>query len=72
MGSRPNQLRLIGTLADGRPAGSFNLSDVVAGFAESAYADWRTDPALWGQGFGTEGVLALLDVAFAAPQRGWQ
>jgi [ribosomal protein S5]-alanine N-acetyltransferase len=70
MGSRSDQIRLVGTLADGRFAGFFNLANVVLAFAESAHADWRTDPEMWGQGFGTEGVSALLDVAFSPPPRG--
>jgi ribosomal-protein-alanine N-acetyltransferase len=70
MGSRPNQLRLVGTLPDGRFAGFFNLANIVLAYAESAHADWRTDPEIWGQGFGTEGVSALLEVAFSPPPNG--
>jgi ribosomal-protein-alanine N-acetyltransferase len=70
MGSRDNQLRLVATLADGRIAGFFNLGHIVRAFAESAQADWRTNPEIWGQGFGTEGVSALLDVAFSPPPNG--
>jgi ribosomal-protein-alanine N-acetyltransferase len=70
MASRPDQLRLVATLADGRFAGFFNLANVVHAFVESAHADWRTDPGLWGQGFGAEGVTVLLDLAFSAPPRG--
>jgi ribosomal-protein-alanine N-acetyltransferase len=70
MGAKPNQLRLVGTLPDGRFAGFFNLANIVTGFVESAHADWRTDPELWGQGLGTEGVSGLLTAAFATAPNG--
>jgi ribosomal-protein-alanine N-acetyltransferase len=70
MGTKPNQLRLVGVLRDGSFAGFFNLANIVGGFVEAAHADWRIDPQLWGQGFGTEGVSGLLTAAFAASPRG--
>jgi ribosomal-protein-alanine N-acetyltransferase len=63
--SSDTHLRHVGILSDGRLAGSFNLGEIVRGVFDCAYASWRTDPELWGQGFGAEGVSALLDVAFA-------
>jgi ribosomal-protein-alanine N-acetyltransferase len=63
--SSETHLRLVGILSDGRIVGSFNLGEIVRGHFDCAYASWRTDPELWGQGFGAEGVSALLDVAFS-------
>jgi len=63
--SSDTHLRLVGVLSDGRIAGSFNLGEIVRGVFDCAYGSWRTDPKLWGQGFGTEGVSALLDIAFS-------
>ena len=61
------QVRLIGESSDGRVAGFFNLTDIVRGVFNSAYASWYVNVEFAGQGFGTEGVAALLDIAFAEP-----
>jgi hypothetical protein len=58
-------LRLAGFLADGGLAGLFSLNEIVRGPFESAYAGWSVSADRMGQGLGTEGVRALLDVAFA-------
>ena len=58
-------VRLGGFLADGQIAGLYNLGEIVRGFFQSAYAGWRTSSELLGQGYGSEGVSALLDLAFA-------
>lgn len=59
-------LRLVGALPDGRFAGFFNLGEIVRGFFWSAYAGWRTNVEVAGQGYGYEGVKGMLDVAFSA------
>jgi [ribosomal protein S5]-alanine N-acetyltransferase len=59
-------VRLAGFLPDGRIAGCFNLGEIVRGVFQSAYASWRTSSELLRQGYGAEGVLALLDLAFGA------
>lgn len=59
------QLRLVGILADGRIGGFFNLGDVVRGVFHNAYASWKINAEVARTGLATEGVRALLDVAFA-------
>jgi ribosomal-protein-alanine N-acetyltransferase len=63
-------LRLAGFLADDRLAGLFSLNEIVRGPFESAYAGWSVSADEMGRGLGTEGVRALLDVAFATPPAG--
>ena len=63
-------LRLAGFLDDGRLAGLFSLNEIVRGPFESAHAGWSVSADQMGQRLGTEGVRALLDVAFADPPRG--
>lgn len=65
-GSRETHLRLVGVLPDQRIAGFFNLGEIVRGVFESAYAAWRTNWEVARQGYGTEGVTALLDIAFSS------
>lgn len=62
---RGTQARWAGVLADGRMAGFFNLNEIVRGVFQSAYASWAVSAELAGQGLGTEGVQALLDLAFS-------
>jgi ribosomal-protein-alanine N-acetyltransferase len=57
-------LRLAGFLEDGRLAGLFSLNEIVRGPFQSAYAGWSVSADQTGQGLGTEGVRALLDIAF--------
>lgn len=63
-------LRLGAFEAEGRLVGLFSLNEIVRGVFESAYAGWQIRATDTGQGLGTEGVLALLDVAFACPPAG--
>ena len=63
-------LRVAGFLADGRLAGLFSLNEIVRGPFESAYAGWSVSADQMGQGLGTEGVRALLDIAFGEPPGG--
>ena len=56
--------RLTGFLPTGQIAGLFTLGEIVRGAFHSAYAGWRTSSELLGRGFGTEGVRAMLDLAF--------
>jgi ribosomal-protein-alanine N-acetyltransferase len=54
----------------GAMVGWFNLNNVARGVFQNAYAGWALGRAATGRGLATEGVLALLDVAFARPPRG--
>jgi len=58
-------LRLVGEMPDGRLAGFFNLGEIVRGVFQNAYASWSVSAEAAGQGYGTEGVGALLDLAFS-------
>lgn len=49
----------------GRIIGFFNLSQVFRGAFDCAYASWAVGADAIGQGYGVEGVHALLDFAFA-------
>jgi ribosomal-protein-alanine N-acetyltransferase len=62
--------RLAGLLDDGRIAGLFNLNNIVRGVFQSADAGWLVASDCTGRGIATEGVIALLDVAFAPPPIG--
>src|SRR5262245_2359020 len=57
--------RMIGVLDDGRIAGFFNLGEIVRGAFHNAYVGWKVSVEVARQGFATEGVTALLDLAFA-------
>lgn len=59
--------QFIGEAPDGRIVGFFNLSAIVRGAFNSAYASWYVNLEFAGRGFGTEGVRALLDLAFSQP-----
>ncbi len=63
-------LRLAGFLEDGRLAGLFSLNEIVRGPFESAYAAWSVSADQTGRGLGTEGVRALLAIAFSEPPDG--
>jgi ribosomal-protein-alanine N-acetyltransferase len=52
-------------LSDGRLAGLFALSNIVRGAFHSAYAGWRVNAEVLRQGYGLEGVTAILDLAFS-------
>ncbi len=62
---RGTHLRLGGFDPDGRLVGLFSLNEIVRGVFESAYAGWQVRASEQGRGVGTEGVRALLDLAFA-------
>lgn len=64
------QYRLVGILDDGRIAGFFNLFQIVYAAFQNATASWSVNAEVSRQGFGTEGVLAVLDCAFAPPPIG--
>lgn len=58
-------VRWAGELPDGRLAGFFNLSEIVRGIFQNAYASWALSVDVTGQGYATEGVWALLELAFS-------
>src|SRR3954451_6829148 len=64
------EVRLVGLLADGRIAGFFNLFQIVRAVSQNALASWSISADVARQGYATEGVIALLDVAFAPPPAG--
>jgi [ribosomal protein S5]-alanine N-acetyltransferase len=57
-------------LTDGVLVGMFNLNNIVRGVFECADAGWQVGTGHTGQDLATEGVWALLDIAFANPPRG--
>ena len=59
-------VRLVGVAAGRCIAGFFNLTDIVRGAFQNAYASWSVNADLAGRGYGAEGVRGLLAVAFAA------
>jgi len=64
------QLRLGAFLPDGSLVGLFNLNDIVRGMFEGGVASWVVVRRLEGLGHASEGVRALLDIAFAAAPSG--
>lgn len=56
--------RLIGFLHDGRMAGTFSLNNIVRGVFQNADAGWSVMADCVGQGLATEGVSAMLGLAF--------
>jgi ribosomal-protein-alanine N-acetyltransferase len=64
------QCRLVGVLDNQRIAGFFNLSEIVWGAFQNAYASWSVSADVAGQGLGTEGAQALLDIAFLPQPQG--
>jgi [ribosomal protein S5]-alanine N-acetyltransferase len=67
---KDTQYRLVGVLDDNRIAGFFNLSEIVRGVFQNAYASWSVSADSVGQGLGTEGAQALLDLAFLPQPQG--
>jgi [ribosomal protein S5]-alanine N-acetyltransferase len=59
------EYRLVGVLPDGTIAGFFNLFQITRGVFQNGTAGWSVNAEAAGQGYGTEGVGALLDLAFA-------
>jgi [ribosomal protein S5]-alanine N-acetyltransferase len=64
------ECRLVGFLADGRIAGLFNLTQIFRRALQGAFAGWSVNAEVARQGYATEGVIALLDLAFAAEPAG--
>jgi ribosomal-protein-alanine N-acetyltransferase len=62
-------LRLGGFEGD-RLVGMFNLNEIIRGAFLNAYAGWKVSVEVAHRGYGTEGVTALLDIAFASPPQG--
>lgn len=64
--------RVAVTRRAGREAvvGFFNLNNIVRGALQGADAGWSVYADALGQGFATEGVTGLLDLAFAPPPLG--
>src|SRR4051812_17711827 len=52
------QCRLVGVLDDQRIAGFFNLSEIVQGAFQNAYASWSVSADVARTGLGTEGARA--------------
>lgn len=50
--------------------GMFALNEIVRGVFSSAFASWQVSADRLRQGYGTEGVRALLEVAFGAAPSG--
>jgi ribosomal-protein-alanine N-acetyltransferase len=63
-------LRMVGLLGDGRMVGVFALSQIFRRAFQNAYAGWSVSADQIGQGLATEGVRALLDIAFAPEPKG--
>lgn len=63
-------VRLVGELPDGRLAGFFSLFHIVRMAFQNAYASWSVSADQTGRGFATEGVSAILDLAFTCEPRG--
>ena len=63
-------IRMVAESPDGRLIGFFNLSQIFRRSFQNAYAGWRVSADQIGCGFATDGVLALLDLAFAAEPEG--
>lgn len=63
-------VRLAGFDGESKLVGIFNLNDIVRGVFCSGNAGWRVSADRIKQGYGAEGVTALLDVAFAPPPLG--
>lgn len=64
-------VRLLAFTRDtGALVGTFNLNNITRGVAEYADAGWLLDVRHLERGYATEGVLALLDLAFAPEPEG--
>lgn len=59
-------VRLAGFARDGRMAGLFSLNNIVRGVGQMGDAGWLVSAAFAGQGYATEGVRALIALAFEA------
>ncbi len=63
-------MRRVGVLVDGTIAGVFNLDQIFRGPFLNCYAGWKVCVEQCGRGLATEGVLGLLDAAFAPEPAG--
>lgn len=64
-------LRLLGVSPEsGEILGMFNLNNITRGAFESTDAGWQVGARHVGLGLATEGVRALLDIAFDPPPKG--
>ncbi len=64
-GARAGTHVRLGAFEHGGPlVGVFALNEIVRGVFQSAHASWQVSGDRVGRGFGTEGVRALLDIAF--------
>ena len=68
--ARGKDLRLAGFDESARLVGMFNLNEIIRGAFQNAYAGWKVSVEVAHQGYGTEAVTALLDLAFAPPPQG--
>jgi ribosomal-protein-alanine N-acetyltransferase len=57
--------RMVGVAPDGRIVGFFGINEIVLGAFHSGYAGWSVSEEFKRQGYGTEGLTALLDLAFS-------
>jgi ribosomal-protein-alanine N-acetyltransferase len=57
--------RGVALLSDGRIGGFFALNELVRGAFQNAYAGWAVNAEVANQGIATEGLRALLEVAFS-------
>jgi ribosomal-protein-alanine N-acetyltransferase len=67
---RETQLRLAALLPSGQIAALVNLTEIVRGAFQNAYAGWSVNAEVAGQGYASEAVRGLLDLAFAPASAG--
>lgn len=65
MQAKGEALRLIGVVPDGRVAAFASLNAIVRGATDGATAGWSVTVDFAGQGYATEVVRAMLDIAFS-------
>jgi ribosomal-protein-alanine N-acetyltransferase len=68
--SEGKEFRTVAVMKDGRIAGFFNLNEIVRGSFFSCYAGWRANVEVARQGYATEALNGLLDLAFAPAPSG--
>lgn len=64
------EVHMVGLLDDGCMAGIFALIQITRHSLQGAHAGWRVSADQAGRGLATEGVAALLDLAFAPADAG--
>lgn len=64
LGARAGTHMRLAAFSGGEIVGFFALNEIVRGVFDSAYASWQVGAKHMGQGIGTEGVLALVSLAF--------